>query len=258
MRRLMRVRGVVFDCDSTLSAIEGIDELAGPHRAEIEALTDAAMRGEMPLESVYGRRLEIIRPTRSQVEELGRLYVERLVPDAAEVVAALRFEGVDVRIMSGGLMPAVQAAAAALGIEPDGVSAVDIWFDAHGSYVGHDTRSPLARSGGKLEVMQLLRRDIAGPVIMVGDGMTDLEASGAADLFVAYAGVVMRPPVVAEADVVIRSASLAPVLPLALGGEPTRMPGARDLYRRGLELLRRDNLDFIENVHTNGRHTGDE
>jgi phosphoserine phosphatase len=246
MRRLKRVRGVVFDCDSTLCAIEGIDELAGPHRSEIAALTEAAMRGEVPLEAVYGRRLDIIRPSRSRVEELGRLYVERLVPDAEAVVAALRYEGIDVRIMSGGLRPAVQAAAAALGIEPVRVSAVDIWFDEAGGYAGHDARSPLARSGGKLDVLKLIRREVAGPVIMVGDGITDLEARGAADLFVAYAGVIMRPEVVAEADVVIRSPSLAPVLPLALGGEPTRVPAARQLYSRGCELLKADNPHFLE------------
>src|SRR5690606_29915235 len=38
-------RSVVFDCDSTLSRIEGIDELAGPRLEEIRAMTDAAMQG---------------------------------------------------------------------------------------------------------------------------------------------------------------------------------------------------------------------
>ena len=58
---------VVFDCDSTLVAVEGIDELSGPYRDRITALTDAAMDGSVPLEEVYGRRLEIIQPTRAQV-----------------------------------------------------------------------------------------------------------------------------------------------------------------------------------------------
>jgi phosphoserine phosphatase len=39
MRTLRRVAAVVFDCDSTLSAIEGIDELAAGRRDEVEALT---------------------------------------------------------------------------------------------------------------------------------------------------------------------------------------------------------------------------
>jgi phosphoserine phosphatase len=234
---LTRARCVVFDCDSTLCAIEGIDELADAHREAIEELTAAAMRGELPLEDVYGRRLEIIRPGRDAVQALGRLYVERLVPDAREVVAALRREGVAVRIMSGGLRPAVEAAAAALGLTQDAVAAVDIHFAQDGSYAGFEADSPLARSGGKLEVMQSVRRQEGGPLIMVGDGITDLEARPAVEMFVAYAGVVERPQVVAAADIVIRSASMAPVLPLALGGTPAGSDEVARLARRGMELL---------------------
>src|SRR5690554_6287884 len=84
---------IVFDCDSTLAAIEGIDELAGDRIAEVRALTDAAMQGEIPLEDVYGRRLDIIRPDRDAVEALGRLYIARMVEDAADTVAALVWLG---------------------------------------------------------------------------------------------------------------------------------------------------------------------
>jgi phosphoserine phosphatase len=261
MRRLKRVHGVVFDCDSTLSAIEGIDELAGPHREQVEALTHAAMRGDVALEAVYGQRLEIIRPTRAQVDALGRLYVERLVPDAAAVVQALQREGIAVRIVSGGLRPAVEAAGAALGVAPEHVAAVDIHFQPSGEYEGYDARSPLARSRGKQHVLQAMRHEIGGSVIMVGDGVTDLEASSVADLFVAYAGVVMRAAVVAGADVVIRSPSMAPLLPLALGGQPPRAADARELYERGLALLEQEYRAFLEQTkqtHSNGKAHGDE
>jgi hypothetical protein len=67
-RHMIHYRTVIFDCDSTLSALEGIEELASDHRREVETLTDAAMRGEVPLDEVYGRRLELIRPTRQAVE----------------------------------------------------------------------------------------------------------------------------------------------------------------------------------------------
>jgi phosphoserine phosphatase len=237
MRTLRRVSAVVFDCDSTLSAIEGIDELAVDVRAEVEALTEAAMRGDVALEAVYGRRLELIRPTRAALDILAARYVERIVPHAAEVVAALDFEGIDVRIMSGGLRPAVLAVALALGIPDEKVAAVDIRFGEDGSYAGFDHRSPLARAGGKREVMQVWRQEIGGPVMMVGDGATDLEARGVADIFVAYAGVVHRTAVVAAADVVIHSHSLSPVLPLALAGERPRSEAGRQLFERGVELL---------------------
>ena len=152
-----RYRTVVFDCDSTLSAIEGIDELAVDCRADVARLTDAAMRGEIPLEEVYGRRLRLVQPTRSAMEALAREYVARLVPDASETIAALRRAGVDVRILSGGLRPAVLAVAMAVGVPATHVAAVDISFGADGSYVDFDDASPLAVSGGKRIAIERLR-----------------------------------------------------------------------------------------------------
>jgi phosphoserine phosphatase len=234
------IRLVVFDCDSTLSAVEGIDELAGGRRAEVTALTDAAMRGEVPLESVYGRRLDLIRPDRAQIDALAQQYIAALVPDAAEVVAALRAVGLRVRIMSGGLLPAVLAVSRALGVPEADTTAVAVHFDGHGHYTGYDEASPLTRSGGKRELLQQWRDQLQldrDAVMMVGDGATDLEAAEVAGIFVAYAGVIERTAVMEAADVVIRSASLSPVLPLALGGVAPATPETRALFQRGIELL---------------------
>ena len=229
-----RFRTVLLDCDSTLSAIEGIDELAAHCRDAVAELTDAAMRGRIALEDVYGRRLQLVRPTRVAVEELGALYVERLVPDAREAIAALQSAGVDVRIMSGGLLPAVRVVAEAVGIAADRVAAVDIRFDANGDYVGFDTRSPLAATGGKRLAVE--RWGIDRPAMMVGDGSTDLEARPVVDLFVAFAGVVERPSVVNAADVVIRANSLAPLLPLILDVDELPTTSHRSVYHRGAAL----------------------
>ena len=234
-----RFRTVVFDCDSTLSAIEGIDELAAAHRAEVAALTDAAMRGEIPLEAVYGRRLALVRPSRDALAALGRHYVETLVPDARETVAALGAEGIETRVVSGGLRPAVLAVAATLGIPEARVAAVDVTFDAEGAYAGYEEDSPLARSGGKRVLLERWLSGAARPAMLVGDGVTDLEAQPAVDCFVAFAGVVGREAVLRAAEVVIRSRSLAPILPLALGGAPPTHASARPLFERGLAWLRR-------------------
>lgn len=232
-----RYATVIFDCDSTLSTIEGIEELASAHQGEVMALTEAAMRGALPLEEVYGRRLELARPTRAQVEALGRRYVETLVADAREVVAALQGEGIEVRIISGGLLPAVQALAHHLAISAEAVAAVDLYFDDAGEYTGYDAGSPLAYSGGKRVIIERWGAELRRPVLLVGDGVTDLEARDVVDAFVAFAGVVERAPVVAMADVVVRATSLAPILAVALDGEPPRAPGAQEVYSRGIELL---------------------
>lgn len=235
MKPVQRFNTVVFDCDSTLSTIEGIEELAREHRAEVEALTEEAMRGSIPLEQVYGRRLDLVRPPRGRVVALGQRYIETLVPDAIETVKALLSEGIHVRVISGGLKPAVVAVAKALGLAADVVEAVDIHFGEDGSYAGFDAASPLAASGGKAIVIQ--RWNVPGPILMVGDGATDLEAATVVDAFAAFAGVVYRAPVAAKADYVIRERSLAPILPIALGGQRPAGAVAQAVYDRGVQFL---------------------
>jgi phosphoserine phosphatase len=217
---------IVFDCDSTLVRIEGIDELAGERIEEIRRMTEQAMDGEMALEEIYGRRLAIIDPTREAVNAVGRAYLEALVEDARETVEALRWLGKEVRVVSGGLRPPVEAVAAALGIAAAHVAAVDISFDGEGHYLDFERDSPLARSGGKPDVVAAW--NLPRPSMLVGDGSTDLEARGAVDCFVAFMGVAYREAVAAGADLVVPAPTLAPILSLAassvdrqrLGGSP--------------------------------------
>ncbi|MBW3551906.1 MAG: HAD-IB family phosphatase [Gemmatimonadetes bacterium] len=233
-------RTVVFDCDSTLCGLEGIEELAADRRHEVTALTDAAMRGEVPLEEVYGRRLDLIRPSRQAVDDLVPLYIDALVDDAAATVAALRTAGVAIRIVSGGLLPAVLGLARHLALPDDAVAAVPVRFHEDGSWAGHDALHPAARAGGKAEIVRAWRAapsPIPGPVLLVGDGATDLEARHEVDLFVAYAGVVARPAVLSVAPVVLRSRSLAPLVPLALGDEDPDHESVRDVFRKGTDLI---------------------
>ena len=62
---MTRFSAVVLDVDSTLSRIEGIEWQA--FQCEVSVLgriavpTDAAMRGDIPLEAVYGERLRLVR-----------------------------------------------------------------------------------------------------------------------------------------------------------------------------------------------------
>lgn len=213
-------RSVIFDCDSTLSAIEGIEELAAGHRAEVERLTNLAMQGEVPLESVYGRRLDLIRPSRKAVERVGRMYIDRMVPGAPEVVRTLMGSGIRVFILSGGLLPAVRAIGHHLGVPDEHIGAVDLHFDTRGGYAGFDEASVLTRAGGKRMWIEA-RPDLVRPALLVGDGATDLEARPAVDRFAAFIGVTRRDPVVAGADFVLPGPGLHAVLHLA---EQGRLP----------------------------------
>lgn len=209
---------VVFDCDSTLSSIEGVDELgrlAGVDAAEIAALTRRAMDGELALEEVYGRRLERIAPDRAMLAELGRLYVESALPHAADLVRALLRLEKRVVIVSGGVLQGVQVLAEHLGLAPANVHAVEAFLSRSGAFQGFDELSPLARSGGKLEVLRrLASEERGGGVALVGDGITDLEAAPAARRFIAFGGVCARPAVLEAARVRYERPGLAGLLPL--------------------------------------------
>jgi phosphoserine phosphatase len=212
MSVIRKFRTVIFDCDSTLSAIEGIEELAREHRKQVARLTELAMLGAVPLEEVYGLRLDLIRPSRADVERIGELYIRHLVPGAAETVAELHRAGVTVQVLSGGVRPAVLAVARHLGIAEARVAAVDLHFDLEGSYAGFDRASPLARSGGKRDWVEQNLADLPRPILMVGDGATDLEARPAVDCFAVFTGVVHRDAVVRGADVTIAGPSLSGLL----------------------------------------------
>jgi phosphoserine phosphatase len=206
---------VVLDVDSTVSGIEGIDWIAarrGPDVARQTAeLTDRAMRGEIPLEQVYGARLARIRPGQSDLDALAAAYIESIAPGCAETVAAMRAAGVRVVLVSGGLRNAILPLASRLEVSGVDLYAVNVRLDAAGDYAGFDEASPLATSEGKGDVIASL--SAARPILMVGDGMTDLAARDAVDRFGAFVGFVRRDAVVREADVVLASfAELASVV----------------------------------------------
>ena len=208
---------VVFDCDSTLSAMEGIEELARDN-AEVARLTNEAMEGRIALEEVFGRRLALVRPSQADVHRIGQAYVERLVPGTRALVRALQSLEKRVYVLSGGLLPAVAWLARALAIPAENVFAVDVTFDNCGRYAGFDERSPLARAGGKLEVLRSLTRP-GERIALVGDGATDLEAAPAADRFIAFGGVERRAAVLAASRVVCLDPDLRALAPLLLSAE---------------------------------------
>jgi phosphoserine phosphatase len=193
-------RFVFFDVDSTLVTIEGIDVLGGGD-PEIARLTERAMNGEIALEDVYARRLEIIRPTRMDVEALGDRYVASIVTGAAEAIGELREAGVQVHLVTAGIAQAVHPLASHLGVPEHAVHAVALRFNAAGEYEDFDRRSFLTRSGGKEVVVRDVRARTHGKAALVGDGASDLEAKPAVDLFIGFGGVLARPKVKENAAV---------------------------------------------------------
>lgn len=197
----MKFRFVFFDVDSTLVTIEGIDVL-GAGNPEIARLTERAMNGEIALEEVYAKRLEIIRPSRAAVEELAQRYIASLVPGAKEAIETLRNSGVQIHLVTAGIAQAIHPLASHLGVPERAVHAVELRFNAAaGDYEDFDRRSFLTRSGGKELVVRDVRARTHGKAAFVGDGASDLEAKPAVDLFIGFGGVHVRQKVKENAAV---------------------------------------------------------
>jgi phosphoserine phosphatase len=260
---------VFFDCDSTLTRIEGIDELARLKGLfpEVQRLTSAAMDGEVHLSSVYDRRLDLLRPTRADIQAIERLYRVMVVSDARELMAVLQFLGRQVFIISGGLAPAVIPFGESLGVPHEHIHAVDVafnrlagrWWDYHldregfnpdEHYLDHEA-GPLTETHGKADIVHQLRQGRSGRALLVGDGISDLMARTAVDLLVGFGGVVRRERVAAEADVFIECDSLAPILPLSASPSDChrcdRM-GYGPLLRKGLRLIREGAVRFRDSA----------
>jgi len=211
-RLTMNFDVICFDCDSTLSKIEGIDELAKSVGLgeEMSKLTDAAMNGELALEAVYEKRLSLIQPNINNINDLAEQYIAEIVEGVKEVFEVLLAQNKVVHIISGGLRPAILPLASILGVPETRVHAVDIYFNEDGSYRSFDQDSVLARTGGKAVVVEMLKGQ--GSLVMIGDGKTDLEAQQAGAFVIGFGGVVNRAIVRERADVYINEPSLLKVL----------------------------------------------
>ena len=186
--------------------------LGGPEvLAQVAAMTNDAMEGKIPLEQVFARRLEIIRPGRGETEAVGAHYIREIEPTAVETLAALKAAGWTPVIVSAGYTQAIEPLAALLGIAR--IEAVRLEFDAAGAYTGFDTAHPATRQGGKPEIVRALKAEFR-PVrtVAVGDGVSDLETKDEVDMFVGFGRYAGRAKVKAGAHAFIHS--LVELLPL--------------------------------------------
>ncbi|MGE6956112.1 phosphoglycerate dehydrogenase [Brevundimonas sp. NPDC003935] len=210
----------IFDFDSTLVRIETLEALAdialsdapdaAAKKAEIAALTDQAMTGQVDFGTALRRRLELLALTRGHVEALTDRILDEASASIRRNVDFFERHAERVYILSGGFREVIAPLAARLGIAADHVLANDLIYDDEGRVTGVDDATPLSRDNGKPEVIKAL--NLTGPVVMVGDGWTDAEVklAGAADRFYAFTEVVSRQKVIEVADAT--AASLDEVL----------------------------------------------
>jgi len=211
---------ISFDCDATLSQVEGVDVLAQQNGVgdDVAKLTHAAMRETGLSNGLYQKRLELIKPSREQLLAVGELYIQEVTPDAKRVIDQLQRLGKRVTVLSAGLLPAVHILTDALRIPREHVFAVDCYFDEAGHYAGYDESSPLARRGGKVEILNQLRQP-GERVVHVGDGMNDAETQGHVDCFIGFGGNGVHEKIRSMSDVYITDNTFSAFLPYILTEE---------------------------------------
>jgi phosphoserine phosphatase len=211
------ITAVIFDCDGTLSTIEGIDELANNNNVGdiVQSLTREAMgKSGMTLE-IYEERLTLVQPTKDQVYSLGKNYFAHQIPHAADIINSLKRLNKSIYIISAGLYPAVAMFGEMLQIPPENIFAVDVEFNAMGHYLNFDRTSPLVQKNGKRTIVNQLKN--AHPTLAyVGDGLSDYEVYDLVTRFVGYGGAFYRENIAASCQYYIKTLSLAALLPLSL------------------------------------------
>ncbi|XP_076257391.1 phosphoserine phosphatase isoform X2 [Rhynchophorus ferrugineus] len=198
---LNRVDAVCFDVDSTVIRQEGIDELAifCNKGKEVAQLTSKAMTGLMTFEESLQLRLDIIQPSLSQVNDFIRTQPPTLTPGVKDLIQVLHRRKTPVYLISGGFKCIIAPIASQLHIPYENIFANRLKFYYNGDFAGFDTNAPTSRSGGKGVVIQQLKDKYNYKnLVLIGDGVTDLEASPPADAFIGYGGNVIRPIVKAK------------------------------------------------------------
>lgn len=237
---------IVFDCDGTLSHIEGIDELAKTNHVgeEVMRLTAEAMGVTGINPELYQKRLDLVLPTPQQVQALGRSYFEHQAPDLLPVIKMLQELRKAVYIVSAGLYPAVVDFAKLLELDPANVFAVDIYFDTAGNYRDFDHSSPLVHANGKrLIAEQLCQRH--KQIAYVGDGMNDYDTHDVVARFIGYGGAFYRENIKQKCQYYISAPSMAPLGPLILTKQEVASltPLGAECFAKGLSLLCHTSLE---------------
>jgi phosphoserine phosphatase len=168
-----RRRLVVFDMDNTIVEGEVIDALAKAAgvEAEVSALTERAMRGELDFRQALHRRVRRLKGL--PVKELERIAREiRLTPGSADLVTTLKRMGFRVALISGGFTFFTDQLQRELGFDYTFANQLVI---RQGRLTG-EVREPIIDARRKAAIVrQLMRKEglTADEVVAVGDGAND-------------------------------------------------------------------------------------
>ena len=203
-------RLLIADMDSTIIGCECLDELAdfAGVKAEVSAITERAMRGEIGFEGALRERVGMLKGL--PLAALQQCYDERvrLNAGARTLVTTMAAHGARCLLVSGGFEFFTSRVAKAAGFHADRANSL---IEAGGALTGA-VGEPILGREAKLAALNAevaaLGLDPA-ETLAVGDGANDLAMIGAAGLGVAYRA---KPLVAAEADARVDHADLTALL----------------------------------------------
>lgn len=234
------IDAVVFDCDGTLSQIEGIDVLASKNGVgeQVHRLTELAMSEKGITSDLYENRISLVKPNRHQIIQLGQEYFDNRTPDIDSVVQIFRDLGKKLYIISAGVNPSVKIFGELLGILEKNIFAVKLDFDEQGNYLDYDRESPMSMKNGKRKVIERIKWQYRH-ILYVGDGMNDYEAHDMVDRFVGYGGFAYREHIDQLCDYYIKSKTMLPLLALGLTSDEVERLSSVDQqkYQLGLNVI---------------------
>ena len=178
---------LVADMDSTMITVECIDELAdyAGIKAEIAAVTEAAMRGELDFEAALDARVALLRELDAGAIDRCRAERVRIMPGAKRLVRTMKTHGARAVLVSGGFTVFADPVAAEIGFD---LAIANMLGIADGRLDG-TVAKPIVDAATKRVTIEAERAALGLEVadtLAVGDGANDIPMIRAAGLGVAY------------------------------------------------------------------------
>ena len=207
-----QVKLIISDMDSTLIAIECIDEIADfiGAKPQVATITESAMRGEIDFSESLKRRVGLLEGL--PVDALEKVYEQRLRlnPGAEALIATAQANHIHTALVSGGFTFFTNKLQQRLGL--DSVLANQLEIE-NGKLTGQ-VLGDIVDGDVKLKFLNQLIDDLgitAGQTVALGDGANDLKMLNGSGLGVAYHA---KPKVQDQADCCINHNGLDAVLGL--------------------------------------------
>ncbi len=208
-------RKFVFDFDSTLTSVEGLDVLAeislrnNPDRdnviKKIQEITDLGIDGDISFSDSLSSRIALLKANKSQLSELVDLLKTKLSESVKANKEFFTKYSDRIYVISCGFKEFIEPVVAELKIKPERIFANTFEFDKNGLITGFDETNPLSQHNGKVNCLK--SSGIQGEIQIIGDGYSDyvMKREGVADKFFAYTENVSRKKATDHADYVVAS-----------------------------------------------------